>query len=56
MMGMMATKCQMIFIFIDPKSLKIMSIKASMVRPKDIAKISRIYKMVWSIRAVFLFF
>ena len=43
---MMATKCQMILTFIDPKSLRIMSIKASMVRPKDMAEISRIYKMV----------
>jgi hypothetical protein len=48
-MGTMAIKCQIILVFSDPKSLRIMSIKASMVRPKDMAKTSRTYKMVLSI-------
>jgi len=50
MMGIMAIKCHMILAFNDPKSLSMISIKASMVKPKDMVAINRTYKMVWSIK------
>jgi len=46
--GIMAIKCQIILALVDPKSLRMISIKASMVRPKDMAEMSRTYKRVWS--------
>ena len=46
MMGIIAIKCQIILAFDDPKSLRIMSIRASMVRPREMPKTIRIYIMV----------
>jgi len=48
MTGTMAIKCQIIFALVDPKSFRIISIKASMVRPKDMAVMSMTYIRVWS--------
>jgi len=42
MMGMMTIMCQISLSFEDLKSLRIMSIKASMVRPREMPKIIRI--------------
>ncbi len=39
----MAIMCQVILAFDDPKSLRIMSIRANMVKPREIPKIIRIY-------------
>ncbi len=56
MMGMMAIICQMTLAFDDPKSLRIISINASMVRDKDMPKTIRIYRVILSRIIIFFYF